>query len=108
MKKFKLDDVVVSRINEMFGKDGVQRKDIIMDLVRSGSDIKCVEDHLKEMDIKFRRGKGESWKDLCVDGFRKNKDMSKKEMKELIGHMSDPQWYVNNWYHIFKDLVDIK
>ena len=108
MKKvIELDQVVVDRINDMFGQEGVMRKDIIMDLVRSGHDMKKVEDHLLEMDIKFRRGKGESWKNLVVEGFRENKDMSKKEMKEKISHMSDPQWYVNNWYDIFKNLVDM-
>ena len=108
MKKvIELDSVVVDRINELFGREGVMRKDIIMDLVRSGHDMKKVEDHLLEMDIKFRRGKGESWKNLCVEGFKENKEMSRLEMKKKISHMSDPQWYVDNWYDIFKSMVDM-
>ena len=63
---------------------------------------------IKDSGLKFRRKAGSTWKDLSVEAFKENVDLTKEEMLEAIrDSVKDPEYYVKGYYKIFKELAKI-
>ena len=62
---------------------------------------------IKDAGVKFRKGKGSTWKDVCAQAFREDPNLSKEDMKVLVDEagMKDPDWYVNAWHHVFATIA---
>ena len=58
--------------------------------------------------LKFRRKAGTTWKDIGVEAFKSNKNLSRDEFFEAIeDSVKDPEYYVKGYYEIFKQLANI-
>ena len=65
----------------------------------------------KDNEIKFKRGKGNTWRDLAIEAFKENPDLSREAMAAAIaGSTKDATsdaYYVKTWYEQFSTLAKI-
>ena len=92
-------------------ESGQSRNQIMTTLVRDHDmDLDQANKAIKESGAQFRRKKGNTWKDICLEEFKANKDLTKAEMKEAItGSIKEgaEDYYVNGWYDLFKAFANI-
>jgi hypothetical protein len=95
----------VKMVKDQFVQD-LSKDQIMFNLVQSGCKFSDLQSVVKESGVKFRRGKGNSWKDISVDLWVENFNLSKKEMNSGIhDSVKDSDYYVRGYYHVFKRLV---
>jgi len=102
MKKTEAIEMIVSEFNSGQTKDSIASK-----LFENGVSFSDIPKYFKESGVKFRRSKGSTWKDITVESFLENPELTADEMKEAIADsVKDPDYYVKGYYDVFKKLVD--
>ena len=97
----------VDQISKMF-EEGKSKNEISGWLMANGIVYSDVPKFIKDSGLKFRRKAGSTWKDLSVEAFKENVDLTKEEMLEAIrDSVKDPEYYVKGYYKIFKELAKI-
>jgi len=95
------------KIVKMF-EDGKSKNNIAGFLMGNGMMYSDVPKFISDSGLKFRRKAGSTWKDLSVEAFKENKNLSKEEMLSAIeDSVKDPEYYVKGYYTIFKALANI-
>lgn len=96
-----------AQIVKMF-ENGDSKNKIAGACMTAGMEYSDVPKFISDSGLKFRRKAGSTWKDLSVEAFRENKDLTKEEMLAAIeDSVKDPEYYVKGYYTIFKALANI-
>lgn len=86
---------------------GSSKDDIASKLFEAGVAFSDIPKYFKESGVKFRRSKGSTWKDITVEAFLEDPELTRDGMLEAIkDSVKDPDYYVKGYYDVFKKLVD--
>lgn len=96
----------IKMIQEEFDS-GKSKDEIASQLFENGVKFNDIPKFFKESGVKFRRSKGTTWKDITVEAFLENPELTADEMQEAIKDaVKDPEYYVKGYYDVFKRLVN--
>lgn len=96
-----------TNIQAMF-ENGDSKNKIAGYCMTNGMAYSDVPKFIADAGLKFRRKAGTTWKDLSVEAFKEDKNLSKEAMLEAIADsVKDPEYYVKGYYDIFKALANI-
>lgn len=85
--------------------DGKSKDEICGHLMANGIKFGKINAFLKDADLKFRRSKGNSWKDIAAQAFIDNPELSEDEFEDAIrGSINEgaEEYYRKGWYEIMK------
>jgi len=110
MSKFDAE-VVLSEVVASL-ESGKSKDDIMLEMYANHQMKPSVSlKFFKDNEIKFKRGKGNTWRDLAIEAFKANPELTREEMAEAIaGSTKDAvsdAYYVKTWYDQFSTLANI-
>ena len=105
------EDKVLARVVELM-ESNVSKDDIMIEMFTEFEMKPSVSlKFFKDNEIKFKRGKGNTWRDLAIEAFKANPELTREEMAEAIaGSTKDAvsdAYYVKTWYDQFSTLANI-